>query len=77
MSVKRTVRGSVSGYLSDRAMAMSSRSSQSKLGGIFLFLGVEIFISGNGILDAKRDICSHVSAAFARGARLEPLISNF
>jgi hypothetical protein len=29
------VRGSVSGYLSVSAMAMSSRSSQSKVGGIF------------------------------------------
>src|SRR3984893_8627919 len=49
MSVKRTVRGSVSGYLSVSAMAMSSRSSQSKVGGIFDFPRSEIFISGDGI----------------------------
>src|SRR5260370_29539407 len=36
MSVKRTVSGSVSGYLSVSAMAMSSVSSQSKVAGILL-----------------------------------------
>src|SRR5690242_4447167 len=34
MSVKRTVRGSVSGYLSARPMAMSSKLSQPKVGGM-------------------------------------------
>src|SRR5260221_10784217 len=34
MSVKRTVRGSVSGYLSVSAMAISSKLSQSNVGGI-------------------------------------------
>src|SRR5258707_13532222 len=36
MSVKRTVSGSVSGYLSVSVMAMSSVSSQSKVAGILL-----------------------------------------
>ena len=35
MSVKRTVRGSTSGYLSARPMAMSSKLSQPNVGGMF------------------------------------------
>src|SRR5882762_11563275 len=38
MSVKRTVSGSVSGYLSVSAIAMSSVLSQSKLGGMSVIL---------------------------------------
>src|SRR5262245_9874689 len=38
MSVKRTVSGSVSGYLSANALAMSSKLSQPNVGGIELLL---------------------------------------
>src|ERR1700730_18818873 len=67
MSVKRTVSGSVSGYLSVSAMAMSSVLSQSKVGGMLLlgkqftshfklvisFLGVILVPLGNLYHDVR------------------------
>src|SRR6267143_1389800 len=53
MSVKRTVSGSVSGYLSVSAMAMSSVLSQSKVAGMLL-LRNKIEISHGGTEGTKR-----------------------
>src|SRR6267378_2123038 len=71
MSVKRTVSGSVSGNLSVRAMAMSSKLSQPNVGGmcgssVIQFLGV-IFVPIGNFHD---DVCSAVGDGLAAEARL-------
>src|SRR6516225_2099505 len=72
MSVKRTVRGSVSGNFSDRAIAMSSTLSQSSVGGMFsqyflvvCFFRVILVPVGNFHDDVRRAI-GHRLAAKAR-----------
>src|SRR6267143_834065 len=71
MSVKRTVSGSVSGNLSVRAMATSSKLSQPNVGGmcgssVIQFLGV-IFVPIGNFHD---DVCSAVGDGLAAEARL-------
>src|SRR5437762_11275384 len=78
MSVKRTVSGSVSGYLSVRAIAMSSKLSQSNVCGMFVsellviqFFSVVLVPLGNFHNDIRRAVGNRLAteARLRRDAR--------